>query len=157
MGVTVWRKDTKCYHRVRGKKNRFRNNSNCAHPQGDCIFLKPCLTVRRDSGQIIIMEWVLEKQDKEKTLPGAIQAMFSHQIIWELREVYTGLDHACALNIIKSFYLYFPPSLKTLFCSVTGHFPSPPITPQDQLLEAFSPLSSFLYLQQTQYFFIYST
>lgn len=38
-----------------GIKNRFRNNGNCAGPQGDCIFLK-CLNVRRDSRQIIIIE-----------------------------------------------------------------------------------------------------
>lgn len=38
------------------KNPRFRNNSNCPDPQGDCIFLKSCLDVRRDSGQIIIIE-----------------------------------------------------------------------------------------------------
>lgn len=86
------------------------------------------------------MEWVLEKQDKEKTIPGAVQALQSHQINWQMREVYIGLDHACALNIIKSFYLYFPPSLKATF-SVSRWFPSPPITLQNQLLEELSPLS----------------
>lgn len=44
------------------KKIMLRNNSNCAGPQGDYKFLQSCLNVRRDSGQIIIMEQVLEKQ-----------------------------------------------------------------------------------------------
>lgn len=58
------------------KKNMFRNNSNCAGPQGDYIFLKSCLNVRRDSVQIIIMERVLDKQDIEKSIPVAVQALY---------------------------------------------------------------------------------
>lgn len=54
----------------------FRNNSNCAGPQGDYIFLKSCLNVRRDSTQIIIMERVLDKQDIEKSIPVAVQALY---------------------------------------------------------------------------------
>lgn len=68
-----------------------------------------------------------------------------------------GLDYACALNIIKSFYLYFLPSLKQVSFSASRCYPSSLTTLQDQLLKEFSPLSWFLHLQQTKYFFLYST
>jgi len=55
---------------------RFRNNRNCADPQGEYIFPKRCLNVRKDSEQIIIMTRALVEQEKEKSIPVAVQALY---------------------------------------------------------------------------------